>query len=261
MEQTIANLQKGDLSLSVEAGELVSFQQAGHEFIHQKGNPGWRSADTEMFPIIGPTNEAGFQVQVPRGSALLDQHGHLREMDYELNQQTEDTLVYRKAYQAGTPIKNSKYPEKSKRQWLVWPYSFVFEKRFRLAEDHLEITFVIDAEKDMPFMLGYHPAFLLTTDKSQVLVGDRSISLEEVLAVGSRALEVPETSEIVLRDARDLKITSKGFGHFMLWTEVKNMICVEPISFYPYAVNQANLHEGFQYSQGVQEFQTCLFPV
>jgi len=261
LDQTIANLQKGDLSLRVEAGELVSFQQAGHEFIHQKGNPGWRSADTEMFPIIGPTNEAGFQVQVPRGSALLDQHGHLREMDYELSQQMEDTLVYRKAYQAGTPIKNSKYPEKSKRQWLVWPYSFVFEKRFHLAEDHLEITFLIDAEKDMPFMLGYHPAFLLTTDKSQVLVGDRSISLEEVLAVGSRALEVPETSEIVLRDARDLKITSKGFGHFMLWTEVKNMICVEPISFYPYAVNQANLHEGFQYSQGIQEFQVCLFPV
>lgn len=259
MEQPdIITLQQGEQLVRIEKGELVSYEHQGHEFIHQKGSPGWRSADTEMFPIIGPTNEAGFQVQVPRGSALLDQHGHLRELSYECTEKSATKAVFKKAYQAGTPIKNSKYPEKSIRQWLVWPYSFVFEKHFELQDGALSIDFVIDGERDMPFMLGYHPAFRLTTDKPVVQVGEERISLEEVLAVGSRALEVPEREEVLLHDERTLAIRTEGFGHFMLWTEVPNMICVEPISFYPYAVNQAKLHEGFQYLQGIAKFRTVL---
>ena len=31
----------------------------------------------------------------------------------------------------------------------------------------------------------------------------------------------------------------------MLWTEVTNMVCIEPITFYPYAVEQDDLAEGF----------------
>lgn len=262
MEQPdIIALEKGEQLVRIEKGELVSYQHKGHEFIHQKGSPGWRSADTEMFPIIGPTNEAGFQVQVPRGSALLDQHGHLRELAYECTENSETKAVFRKAYQAGTPIQNSKYPEKSNRQWLVWPYSFVFEKHFELHNGELTIDFVIEGEKEMPFMLGYHPAFRLTTEKPVVQVGEKRISLDEVLAVGSRALEVPETDKILLKDERTLSIRTQGFGHFMLWTEVPNMICVEPISFYPYAVLQTNLHEGFQYLKRVSKFRTVLSAV
>lgn len=33
----------------------------------------------------------------------------------------------------------------------------------------------------------------------------------------------------------------------MLWSPVENMICIEPITFYPYAVDQAFLQEGFMY--------------
>jgi galactose mutarotase-like enzyme len=262
MEQSeIITLKKGDQLVRIEQGELVGYLHNGHEFIHQKGSPGWRSADTEMFPIIGPTKEAGFQVQVPRGSALLDQHGHLREMAYECSENTETKAVFKKVYQAGTPIKNSKYPEKSSRQWLVWPYSFVFEKHFELQDNQLTIDFVIDGEKDMPYMLGYHPAFRLITENPAVQIGEKKIGLEEVLAVGSRAMEVPETDHLLLHDERSLAIRTEGFGHFMLWTEVNNMICVEPISFYPYAVNQRKLHEGFQYLQGVSKFRVVLSPV
>jgi len=125
----MVQLQKGNCTVGVDKGELVSFKSAGHEFIHQKGSPGWRSADTEMFPIIGPLNETGFRVQVPRGSgAVQDQHGLLRELDYELISQTETTAIFKKEYTAGTRVKNSKFPEKSDKEWLVWPYTFVFEK-------------------------------------------------------------------------------------------------------------------------------------
>jgi len=233
--------------VKIDAGELVSYQVDGHEYIHQKGSPGWGSADTEMFPIIGPTAEAGFHVQTPRDIAVQDQHGLLRELDYELVTQSERQVVFQKTYKARTPVPNSKYPKKSNKQFLFWTYDFGFQKRFDLISDGLSITFTVSGERDTPFMLGYHPAFKLYSEKPEIVAGDKTISLEEIIAVGSRALQVADCHEIFLKDKNQLCIKTEGFENFMLWTEVPNMVCIEPISFYPYAVEQTYLHEGFQF--------------
>ncbi|NAS14280.1 aldose 1-epimerase [Flavobacteriaceae bacterium R33] len=242
----MVQLQLKDQEVKIDGGELTGYQQRGHEFIHQKGSPGWRSSDTEMFPLIGPTAEAGFQVEVDAGRAIQDQHGLLRELDYELISNTETTAVFRKLYTAGTLVRNSKYPAKSEVEWLEWPYDFEFIKEFTLRKDGLEVRFEISGPSGMPYMLGYHPAFKIHTEKPEIIVENKRISLEEVLAVGSRALEVPETNVVLLKDKNHLEIRTQGFKHFMLWTEVSNMVCIEPITFYPYAVPQSQLHEGFE---------------
>lgn len=241
-------LKKGNCAVGIDKGELVSFTSAEHEFIHQKGSLGWRSSDTEMFPIIGPLNETDFRIQVPRGSgAIQDQHGLLRELEYDLISQTETTAIFKKEYTAGTRVKNSKFPEKSNKEWLVWPYTFAFEKSFELMENTLEITFSVSGERDMPFMLGYHPAFKLHADNPIILADQKEITLDEVLAVGSKALQVENCKSITLKDKKEITIETEGFEHFMCWTEVRNMVCIEPITFYPYAVAQRELHTGFQY--------------
>jgi hypothetical protein len=97
----------------------------------------------------------------------------------------------------------------------------------------------------MPFMLGYHPAFKLHTREPTVETGERKIELAEVIEVGNRALHVENCETLILNDAMRLKVKTEGFGSFMLWTEVPNMVCIEPITFYPYAVEQYNLHNGF----------------
>ncbi|MCL6265032.1 aldose 1-epimerase [Flagellimonas myxillae] len=232
-------------SVAIDLGELVSFIHGDHEFIHQKGSPGWGSSDTEMFPIIGPVNEAGFRVQVGKGNAIQDQHGHLRQMQYKLVSSTTSSATYRKEYKAGTAVKNSKFPEKSTEEWLTWPYSFQFEKSFNLTANQLEITFKISGEKDMPFMLGYHPAFKLYLENPIIVAGELEISLNQVLEVGSRALSVENCESITLKDKKEISLTTEGFGNFMCWTEVPNMVCIEPISFYPYTVAQDQLHQGF----------------
>ncbi|MFD2101574.1 aldose 1-epimerase [Flagellimonas iocasae] len=233
--------------VGIDAGELVSFAVDGHEFIHQKGSPGWRSSDTEMFPIIGPTNEANFRVEVPKGEAIQDQHGLLRELDYKLQSQTEDSAVFVKEYQAGSPIKNSKFPDKSSEAVLIWPYNFRFKKSYSLKDQTLEVTFTISGERDMPFMLGYHPAFKLHSAAPTIIANNQKILLDEVLEVGSRALQLENCTSITLKDEKEITIKTEGFGNFMCWTEVRNMVCIEPISFYPYAVNQRDLYKGFQY--------------
>ena len=129
----------------------------------------------------------------------------------------------------------------------MWPYGFQFEKTFTLDDKGLEIQFKVAGERDMPFMLGYHPAFKLHTDTPILTTNKGDITLNEVLAVGSRALQVADCNSITLRDEKPIAIKTEGFGHFMCWTEVRNMVCIEPISFYPYAVPQQKLHEGFEF--------------
>ena len=255
------NLSSGKAKVRIEEGELVSYQVNDFEYIHQKGSPGWRNSDTEMFPVIGPTADAGFRVHVPRGNAIQDQHGLLRELDYELLSSTGTTAQYVKSYKAGTVINNSKFPDKSTARLLIWPFNFEFYKSFKLSEKSLEISFRISGEKDMPFMLGYHPAYKLYTDKPTVIAENQTISLDSVLAAGSRALEVADCQSIVLKDQKKLSIKTEGFSHFMLWTEVPNMICVEPITFYPYAVDQMQLHDGFDYlTDEDRNFKVTLIP-
>ncbi|UII78572.1 aldose 1-epimerase [Flagellimonas sp. CMM7] len=257
----MVHLKKENCTAGIDKGELVSFIAEEHEFIHQKGSPGWRSADTEMFPIIGPLNEIDFRVQVPRGNgAIQDQHGLLRELEYELISQTETSAVFRKEYEMGTRVRNSKFPKKSNKEWLFWPYTFAFEKSFELKKDNLEITFTISGERDMPFMLGYHPAFKLHIANPVILADSKEITLDEVLAVGSRALQVENCKSITLKDKKDITIKTEGFKHFMCWTEVRNMVCIEPITFYPYAVAQRELHTGFDYiKHGDSIFSVKLF--
>ena len=242
----MVKLKLHDQLVKIDEGELVGYSAEGHEYIHQKGSPGWRNSDTEMFPIIGPTNEANFRVTTPKGAAVQDQHGLLREMTYQLVSQTETKAVFRKQYVSGTPIRNSKYPSKSTEEYLSWPYNFEFTKSFEILENGLRIQFKIIGEEGMPFMLGYHPAFKLTSERASIKTAERTIALQEVLDVGSRALPVMNCNSLTLVDVGELIIKTEGFGNFMLWTEVPNMLCIEPITFYPYAVSQKKLHSGFQ---------------
>lgn len=254
-------LSAGNQRIQIDSGELVSYRVDNYEYIHQKGSPGWRNSDTEMFPVIGPTADAGFRVQVPKGNAIQDQHGLLREMDYEVLTSTTTSATFQKNYQAGTVLENSKFPDKSTAQRLIWPYSFKFSKQYTLSDKKLQIVFTVSGEKDMPFMLGYHPAFKLRTAKPFVNAGDLKISLEDVLSVGSRALQISDCTAVTLMDKKNIKIQTEGFKNFMCWTEVPNMICIEPITFYPYAVAQDQLHQGFDYLKGTpMSFKVELIP-
>jgi galactose mutarotase-like enzyme len=236
-----------DQTVTIHDGELCSYQVGGYELMHQKGSPGWGHSDTEMFPVIGPTKEANYRVQVPKGNAIQDQHGLLRELSYEHLYAKDTEAAFSKKYKAGTLVPNSKYPEKSTARLLIWPYDFQFKKSFRLTDSGLEVGFTVSGDKDMPYMIGYHPAFKLRTKEAEVQTESSTYTLQEIMAAGDRAVEVANTSELILKDEKQIRLTAKGFGHFMLWSPAASMICIEPVSFYPYEVAQPFLHEGFTY--------------
>ncbi len=239
-----------DTMIRIAHGEWVGYMIQGQEFIHQKESPGWGHSDTEMFPVIGPTAGTDYRVATPRGVALQDQHGILRDLTYRVESRSDDSITYRKDYRANTRVKNSKFPDRSPLPELYWPYDFTFRKTFALAHYGLDITFEVQAEAGMPYMLGYHPAFALHTPDPVVEGGGKRISIAKVMALGHRALEVPDSRSVVLHDLGSTRLTTEGFKGFMLWTEVPNMVCIEPITHYPYGKRPIASGQGFNLSDG-----------
>ncbi|MFO7673776.1 MAG: aldose 1-epimerase [Lutibacter sp.] len=250
--------------VKIEKGELVSFIKNKEELIHQKGQPGWRNSDNEMFPVIGPTEATDFTISTPKGNAIQDQHGLLRELTYTLTESGENLAVFQKDYIANTLVKNSKFPEKSTKENLSWPYDFRFKKGYELSNESLKIAFEIEAKKGMPFMLGYHPAFKLSGDKSEICkTKAQEISLQKIMDGGSTAFPVLNTQEIKLIKNKgfNISIKTKGFDNFMLWTEVPNMLCIEPITAYPYTEGEPPLSEKLFYlSSGKDSFEVVITP-
>ena len=243
--------------VTIEKGELISFQKDNQEYIHQKGSKGWRRSDDEMFPVIGPLDQNNFRVHTKKGDAIQDQHGFSREIEYVVVSSDENSVRFIKKYKNNTKIKNSKFPEKSTEEYLFWPFDFTFEKNFTLDNDVLTIDFIINSEKGMPYMLGYHPAFLLSdTGKETFVSGDKNISLDEIKEVGHNAFPLLNTDKIIIEhiNKKDLEITTKGFNNLMLWTAVNNMVCIEPITQYTSYTDQKFSEENMSISEGSNRF-------
>lgn len=261
MNQHVITSPDKESTVVIDQGELVSYKKMGEELIHQKGDPGWRNADTEMFPIIGPTEANGFMVKTERGEAVQDQHGLLRELSYKVMSESDESVTYNKTYKKNTQVKNSKYPEKSTKEMVFWPYDFSFTKIFNLTDDHLSIEFVIKGEKGMPFMLGYHPAFKLSGKNTESFVaGMKHMTLQDILDVGSIAFPALNTDEVSLikEEGYNIRLITKGFDNFMLWTEVPNMVCIEPITAYPYTGKNILGKGLFKSSSGVDSFEVVI---
>ena len=247
--------------VKINKGELISYQKKGIEYIHQKENNGWNNSDTEMFPIIGPTLKNNHLVSTKKGKAILDQHGLLREFEYVLLKNDHKSAFFLKEYQKNTFLNNRKFPNKSSEEHVFWPYDFSFEKKFNLTNDFLEVIFEITSEKGMPFMLGYHPAFELSgLENETLIVGSKKLKLKDVFAAGSDALPILNTNKIILKNSNKtaLKITTTGFDHFMLWTEVNTMLCIEPITHFPELSTQNYSEENMKISTGKEVFSVCI---
>lgn len=257
--KSIIVLENNNSKVRIEKGELISFIFNNEEFIHQKGNKGWRKSDDEMFPVIGPTSKNNYRMHTKKGDAIQDQHGLLRELTYKLYYRDDASAKFIKSYAANTKINNAKFPEKSTEPLLNWPFDFSFEKHFTLKEGILEIDFKITSEKGMPYMLGYHPAFMLSdTGKDTLVANDKKITLEDIYEVGHNTFPVLNTDKIILqnRDRKHLEISTKGLNNFMLWTQVDNMLCIEPITQYTSYTDQKFSEVNMRISKGVNEFST-----
>ena len=249
--------------VKIESGELISYLINNEELIHQKGNPGWEKSDIEMFPIIGPTSTNNNKVFTQKGKCIQSQHGFLRELKYFLVNNSETKAIFNKTYKANTQINNSRFPENSNEPYVFWNYDFTFSKSFELFDDSLLIQFELKSEKGMPFMFGYHPAFKLSGNFDEIIkLKNQNISIENVIQKGGAAYPFFDVNEITLtkKEGYNIHLKTEGFNNIMFWTEVKNMICIEPITQYPNLKTQSYSSKNMRISKGKEVFLIIITP-
>jgi len=249
--------------VKIDNGELVSYLKNNEELIHQKGNPGWTRSEIEMFPIIGSTSANNNQVSTPEGKCIQDQHGFLRELKYILMNQTQNTAVLEKIYKANTKIKNHRFPKNSSEEFVYWTYDLSFKKSFKLEDNSLKINFEFHSEKGMPFMFGFHPTFKLSGKNNEIIkVKDQNITIAEVMEKGGAAYPFFDVNQVSLikKEGQNIILKTKGFNNIMFWTEVKNMVCLEPITQYPDIETQNYSEKNMRISNGKEMFSVELTP-
>lgn len=94
--------------------------------------------------------------------------------------------------------------------------------------------------------------------KKKRISDDLTINLESIVKAGSDAFPVLRSEKIILKNVsrNDLEVATKGFNNFMLWTEVENMLCIEPITQYP--SNNKNTEEKWRLSEGKNVFSVAI---
>ncbi len=250
--------------IKIDKGELISFINNNEELIHQKGSPGWKKSDIEMFPIIGPTSTNDNKVFTQKGECIQGQHGFLRELEYQLIENSETRVILKKNYKANTKINNSRFPKNSNEPYVFWSYDFTFTKSFKLDNKALKIQFEITSEKGMPFMLGYHPAFKLSGNLDETIqIKNKKITIKDVIQKGGAAYPFFDVNEITLikKEGQNIQIKAKGFDNIMFWTEVDNMVCLEPITQYPDLSTQNYSEKNMRISSGKEVFSVVISPI
>ncbi|MDD5528556.1 MAG: hypothetical protein PHX21_00840 [bacterium] len=250
----IINIETKNNKALVCSGELVSFQQDGINYIHGGGKPtdlkqkedysGWQKSEIIMFPIVGAV--VGYKVKLGDTYVNHDIHGISNALEFVTESRESNSVQLIQRYDGATPIKNPNYkPGSVCPEYLEWPFKYELRKSIQLTETGIKIGISLTnkSDMDMPYMLGFHPAFK-TLGKVETATfiepGGSGYSLEEVIkeSEGNGALFLKGVERLVYENkstGKGFEFVSENFNNIMMWSPGKDsgMFCVEPITNLP----------------------------
>lgn len=131
--------------INTKGAELKSLVLGGRQLMWE-GNPAfWGKTSPVLFPAVGG---------LKNGKTVIDgieyhmtKHGFARDYEFECIEETENVAAFSFHDNADT--------------LKMFPFSFNFTMRYRLAETNLEILYEVTNKSpvSMPFCIGAHPAF------------------------------------------------------------------------------------------------------
>lgn len=153
MDYTIEN---SDIRITVTTAgaqlKSVIRKEDGVEHMWQADHQVWGYHAPILFPYTGKLTE-GF-LEAKGRTYAGGQHGFARLMEHRLVHQTENTIV----------LELTETPE----TLAKWPYRFRLVSTFRLEQDTVHHTLTVENRdvEDLPFGIGFHPAFAIPFDDS-----------------------------------------------------------------------------------------------
>ena len=235
----------------------------GVEHIWQADKAVWGYHAPILFPHCGKL--VGGKLEAKGEIYESSQHGFARTMEHELVAMTEDTIV----------MELRSCPETLAR----FPYEFSLISTFTLENDTLHHTLTVENwdEEEMPFGIGYHPAFNIPFDSKHVATDYelRFSDMESPLCLnclptglvqgncyylGSNLKTIPIDEHLFDNDShcmanlrsKTLGIYEKGTGrgvvcnieefpYTLIWSKpgMPKFVCIEPWQSLPSAENSS----------------------
>jgi galactose mutarotase-like enzyme len=143
------HLENDKISISVDShgAELKSLvkKDTGTEYLWRADPKYWGRTSPVLFPFVGSVNGGVYRTKGKTFS--MGQHGFARDMEFEHESTTADSIWFVLRSDAGTLEK--------------YPYAFVLKLGYRLRGNSVEVLWRVEnpGQEELPFSIGGHPAF------------------------------------------------------------------------------------------------------
>lgn len=140
---------------------LLYDKESGKNFMWSGDAKYWGRISPVLFPFVGQCREK--QYRYGKTTYSMGQHGFARDMEFQTEEKTEDTLWF---CLSSTEETKKKYP-----------FDFLLHIGYRIEAKKVTVMWKVDnkSEKDMYFAIGGHPAFYCPPDenmqKSECFIG------------------------------------------------------------------------------------------
>lgn len=232
-------------TINTLGAELIQLEKENHNYIWTIDETYWNKTSPILFPIVGRLKNDTYTIE---GKTYeLPRHGFARNFEFELEHQTENTVV----------LLFTENQETLKH----YPFQFELRLKYELIENSLKINYYIlnKSQEIMPFSIGAHPAFAIdglfsdyTLDFSQ---SENFISHElEKEQFNNSSKKIPsekgkinldyalfEKDALVFKHLKSdiltllkknqpyISVKFKGFPYLGIWTKPNApFLCIEP---------------------------------
>jgi len=262
-------IKNSDLTAVIKntGAELCSLKDSSNkEYIWDGNSTFWGKHSPVLFPIVGTLKNNSFLYNGIKHQ--LSRHGFAREMDFELIDKQENSVIF--------SLKSSDETLKK------YPFEFELQLIYTLENKSLKIEYKVinNGKSQMPFSIGAHPAFalpgnfenyslefqkeepleyylledgLISNSTDKIELDKKQLSLNYKLfendalvfkTINSKSLTILENSNPLL------KVNFEGFPNLGIWTS-KNapFICIEP--WFGYSDTTENFGNLFE-KEGIQ---------
>ncbi len=161
----VYNLENEQIRISVDTmgAELRSLRKKATdtEYMWDARPEYWKRISPVLFPIVGSLNNGSYRCD--GREYPMSQHGFARDMEFELREQTGDSLRF-----------VLRATEETKERY---PFDFELELGYRLCGNDLAVSWKVTNcdDREMYFSIGGHPAFLCP-------IGGRGVQTDYKLA-------------------------------------------------------------------------------
>ncbi|MDO4377591.1 MAG: hypothetical protein Q4C64_00390 [Erysipelotrichia bacterium] len=134
------------LTASSKAAEIISLKKIdGQEMIWDRNKEDWHNCNPILFPIVGPL--ANNQYEYEGNTYTLTQHGFLRRSEFKFEEIKKDEMTL--SFTANDESKK------------LYPFDFKITVNYCLNDNKVLLNYTIYNldNKDLPFEIGFHPAF------------------------------------------------------------------------------------------------------